>query len=116
MRTAEELKKKITEKRISELEDSLTEDVKLAWDTLEEIVISNDNINFIYLEYNNGSILQQSILNSECFYDLLDLLKLKGYCVEEQYDGKPVITDEHGYIKFNKDAKIIGYMIRWDVS
>ena len=49
MRTAEELKKKITEKRISELEDSLTEDVKLAWDTLEEIVISNDNINFIYL-------------------------------------------------------------------
>ena len=116
MRTAEELKKKITEKRISELEDSLTEDVKLAWDTLEEIVISNDNINFIYLEYNNGSILQQSILNSECFYDLLDLLKLKGYCVEEQYDGKPVTTDERGYIKFNKDAKIIGYMIRWDVS
>lgn len=116
MRTAEELKKKITEKRISELEDSLTEDVKFAWDTLEEIVISNDNINFIYLEYNNGSILQQSILNSECFYDLLDLLKLKGYRVEEQYDGKPVITDEHGYIKFNKDTKIIGYMIRWDVS
>ena len=34
MRTAEELRKEITEKRISELEDSVTEDVKLAWDTL----------------------------------------------------------------------------------
>ncbi len=115
MRTAEELKKEITEKRISELEDSVTEDVKIAWDTLEEIIISND-FEFIYLEYNNNSILQQSILNSECFYDLLELLKLKGYRVEEQYDGRPVTSDERGYIKFNKDAKIIGYIIRWDVS
>lgn len=115
MRTAEELKKEITEKRISELEDSVTEDVKIAWDTLEEMIISND-IKFIYLEYNNSSILEQSILNSECFYDLLELLKLKGYRVEEYYDGKPLTKDERGYIKFNKDAKIIGYMIRWDVS
>lgn len=115
MRTAEELKKKITEKRISELEDSLTEDVKLAWDTLEEMVISND-IKCIYLEYNNGSILHQGILNSECFYDLVELLKLKGYRVDEHYDGRPVITDERGYVKMNKDAKIIGYLIRWDVS
>lgn len=115
MRTAEELKKEITEKRISELEDSVTEDVKLAWDTLEEMVISND-IKFIYLEYNNDSILQQSILNSECFCDLLELLKLKGYRVDEEYDCSAVITDERGYIKFNKDAKIIGYMVRWDVS
>lgn len=116
MRTAEELRKEITEKRISELEDSVTEDVKLAWDTLEEMVISNDDIKFICLEYNNGSILQQSILNSECFCDLLELLKLKGYRVDEEYDSSAVITDERGYIKFNKDAKIIGYMIRWDVS
>ena len=36
------VKKEITEKRISELEDSVTEDVKIAWDTLEEIIISND--------------------------------------------------------------------------
>lgn len=115
MRTAEELKKEITEKRISKLEDSVTEDVKLAWDTLEEMVISND-INLIYLEHNNSSILQQSILNSECFCDLLELLKLKGYRVDEEYDASPVTTDERGYVKINKDAKIIAYVIRWDVS
>ena len=116
MRTAEELKKKITEKRISELEDSLTEVVKFAWDTLEEMVISNNDINFIYLEYNNSSVLQQSILNSECCYDLLELLKLKGYRVDEYYDGSDVTTDERCYVKFNKDAKVKGYMIRWDAS
>ena len=115
MRTAEELKKEITEKRISELEDSVTEDVKIAWDTLEEMIISND-IKFIHLEYNNSSILEQSILNSECFYDLLELLKLKGYRVDEYYDGSDVTTDERCYVKFNKDAKVKGYMIRWDAS
>lgn len=112
MRTAEELREAITNKKITDLLENVNDDVIKAWNVIEDAAIRFGNCN-VQLDYNSGVEVFDTILNSNCFDNFKKLLELKGYSVDEHYDDRPVIYDERGYIKRNKDAKIIGYYVSW---
>lgn len=112
MRTAKELRTEIDNSIKLKLEQSITDEVKVAWETLEDIAIENE-FEHIHLGYNIGSVLIDTILNSNCFDKFIELLRMNGYDIDAHYDTDLVLKDDQGLIFFNSDAKVTGYDISW---
>ena len=66
MRTAEELRKAITNKKITDLLENVNDDVIKAWNVIEDAAIRFGNRS-VTLDYNSGIEVYDTILNSSCF-------------------------------------------------